>query len=736
MIPRSLLLVPALLAATPAAADHLTLDRLFASPALSGPVPRLPKLSPDGKLVALLKNRPDDSTRYDLWAIDTATGQARMLVDSLKIGSGGPISEEEKMHRERLRIGGTKGITDYDWAPDGKSLLVPIDGDLYLATLDGHVRRLTNTSQTELDAKVSEDGRFVSFVRDQNLYDLDLASGKETKLSPDGGGTVNWGTAEFVAQEEMDRETGHWWAPGDKRLAVERFDEANVKQVARAAIGAEGTQVFEQRYPAAGTPNVAVALYLMNPDGSGRTKVDLGSDPDIYLARVDWAPDGSVLYVQRENRDQKTLDMLKVDPATGRASLLFTEHAKAWINLNDGFHALKDGSMIWLSERSGYAQVYRFKGGRWTALTSGPWVVSAIAGIDEAKGRVYFTANKETPIEQQLYWTDIKGGGAIHRLTEAGWTNSVKMDKAGSHAIIARSNPSHPPQVYLADADGKQIAWIEANQLAAGHPYYPFLANHRAAKFGTLAAADGSTLHWEMITPPLVPGKRYPVFFQHYGGPGSQTVTDGWVSPIAQYLVSRGWIFFQIDNRGSPNRGTAFEDQIYHAMGTVEVDDQVMAARWLKTQGFVDPAKIVTFGWSYGGYMTLKMLEKAPGVFAAGIAVAPVTKWQLYDTHYTERYLGNPAVDPKPYDSSNALPFASAIKDPLLMVHGMADDNVVFENSTAFYAALQNAKVPFEMMVYPGKAHALSGPETQTHVWDTIETFADKAVGIAPPPRP
>ena len=189
-----------------------------------------------------------------------------------------------------------------------------------------------------------------------------------------------------------------------------------------------------------------------------------------------------------------------------------------------------------------------------------------------------------------------------------------------------------------------------------------------------------------------------------------------------------------VDNRGSANRGRAFEDQIFHAMGTVEVDDQVAAARWLKTQGFVDPAKVVTYGWSYGGYMSLKLLEKAPGMFAATIAGAPVTRWELYDTAYTERYLGNPATDPAPYRASDALPEATKVGDPLLMIHGMADDNVVFENSTAFYAQLQAAKVPFEMMVYPGKTHGVAGEGAQTHIWETITGFLQRR-GLAPAGR-
>jgi dipeptidyl-peptidase-4 len=716
-----------LAAAVPAQAEELTLERIFASPSLSGPTPRLLKLSPDGRLATMLRNRADDRDRYDLWAVDTSTGQARMLVDSARVGSGGEISEEERMRRERARLSGVRGIVSYDWSPDGRSILVPLDGDLYLAGLDGNVRRITATPQTELDAQVSRTGRYLSFVRDQNLYVVDAEGQSERRLTEDGAGTVSWGSAEFVAQEEMDRRTGHWWAPGDRYLAVARVDEEPVHIVTRTAIGTEGTRTYQQRYPAAGTPNARVELYVMAPDGSGRVKVDLGSDPDIYLARVDWTPDGNTLLVQRESRDQKRLDMLSVDPATGSSRVLFSETSPTWLNLHDNLRALRDGSLIWTSERSGFSHIYRFRSGRWTQLTRGDWAVDRVVGVDERGGRIYFTGNRETPLEHQLYWIDLARGGTPRRVTETGWWNSAEMDDAATRALVTRSSPTQPSQVYLADASGRRIAWIEENRLDASHPYARYLASHVAPVFGTIRAADGSELHYKMLSPPREPGRRYPVFVQVYGGPGAgRQVTRTWGSPIQQYLVDRGYIVFSIDGRGSPDRGKAFEDAIYHAMGTVEVQDQLAGVNWLRGQDYVDPEHISVYGWSYGGYMTVKLLEAAPGTFAAGIAGAPVTRWELYDTHYTERYLGNPASDPAPYLASGAIPNAGRIADPLLLIHGMADDNVVFENSTVLMGALQAASRPFEMMVYPGATHGVSGEARQLHLWRTITGFLER----------
>ena len=713
-------------------ADKLTLARVFGSPDLSGSQPRGVRLSPDGTLLTFLRPRADEKERTDLWARDTRTGAERMLVDSKKVGTGAELTEAEKMQRERARIGGSKGIVAYDFAPDGRSILVPLDGDLYLATLDGKVRRLTATPGGELNPIISPKGNYVSFVRDQNLFAQPLSGGEARALTTGGGGTVHFGEAEFVAQEEMDRRTGYWWSPDERYVAVERFDEAPVRVFTRASIGAAGTKTYEQRYPAAGTPNVLVDLYVMRPDGSGQVKVDLGSDPDIYLARVDWTPDGKTLLVQRESRDQKTLDMLAVDPTTGKAKVLFTEKsgARSWINLSDDYRVLKDGSLIWRSERDGYGHLYlRSPAGKWTQLTKGPWVVTGLVGVDEAKGRIYFTGLKDDVLEQHLYAVDIARPDVLTRLTERGWTNSASMDGAASRFIISRSNAGQPTQVYLADTNGKRLEWINENAIRPGHPYYPYLASHQPTKFGTIKAKDGSTLYWEMITPPLVPGKTYPVFFEHYGGPGTgQQVTRGWQGALPQYLVSQGWVYFKIDNRGSYNRGKAFEDQIYHAMGTVEVEDQLAGANYLKSLPFVDGNKIATYGWSYGGYMSLKMLEKTPGVYAAAVSGAPVTDWQLYDTHYTERYLGDPAKDPKSYATSQAVEDSPKIKDPLLLIHGMADDNVFLDNSTKVAAKMQATATPFEMMFYPGYTHRVGGPMVSQHLWGTILEFLDRNV--------
>lgn len=738
---RSILAAAAVLLSFPAFAEDavpentptLSFERLFASPGLDGPAPRQVKLSPDGRFLTLLRNRTEDRDRYDLWGFDIQTREWRMLVDSQGLGSGRELSEDEKMQRERARVGSLKGIISYQWASDGSGVLVPLDGDLFLARLDGTVTRLTDTEGTELNPKLSSRGGFVSFVRDRRLW-VGPAGGEAVPITPQEGDTIRWGEAEFVAQEEMARLAGYWWSPDDSRIVVQRTDEAAVGIVTRAAIGAKGTKVFDQRYPAAGTDNAVVELFVMNPDGSNQVKVDLGLDLDIYVARVDWAPDGSAIYVQRQDRAQTKIDMLRVDPATGASTVWFTENAARpdyWVNLSDNYRFLTDGSLLWWSERSGYGHFYRYADGQWAQLTRGTSPTTALVGVDQVAGTFTYQATVDV-LTQQIYRARLDGTGEPELLTDPAFTNAASMDGAARLLYITRSKPDQPPQSYLATPDGTQVAWIEENAVAGTHPYAPFLAGHTAPEYGTIAAEDGTPLHWMMLKPKMEPGKRYPVFFSHYGGPGPQMVTKGWGGALAQAVADKGYIYFVLDNRGSANRGVDFEQPIYRAMGGVEVRDQKAGAQFLKGLDFVDPAKIAIYGWSYGGYMTLKQLQADPGLYAAGISGAPVTRWDLYDTHYTERYMGDPREVPEVYEQASAIPDATKISDPLLLIHGMADDNVVFENSSELIGVLQENNVPFEMMLYPGYTHRVSGEKVGPHVWNTIFRFLESH-GVTPP---
>ena len=713
-------------------APELSFERVFASPSLNGSSPRAAKLSPDGRYLTLLRNRDDDRDRYDLWGFDVSTGEWTMLVDSEALGTGRELSEDEKMQRERARVGNLKGIISYQWAGNGSGVLVPLDGDLYFAKLDGSVQRLTDTEESELNPKLSGKGGFVSFVRDRQLWVGEIGA-DAAPITPKEADTIRWGEAEFVAQEEMGRLTGYWWNSADTRIAVQRTDESPVGIVTRAAIGATGTKVFDQRYPVAGSDNAIVELYVMDPDGGNRVKVDIGEETDIYIARVNWAADGS-LYVQRQNREQTVLDMLKVDPATGESEIWFTEKAARddyWINLSNNYRFLADGSLLWWSERSGYGQFYRFDGSEWTQLTSGTSPATSLVGINQETRELFYQRTDDV-LTQQIYRTFLDGETRPTRITDADYMNSASMDAKGRSLYVTRSKTDQPAQSYLADTSGDRLTWVEENALDADHPYTPFLASHVAPEYGTVKAEDGTDLHYMMLKPEMEAGKKYPVFYYHYSGPGPQIVDKGWGGALAQAVVDKGYIYFALDNRGTANRGVDFEQPLYRAMGGVEVRDQKVGAEHLKTLDFVDGDKIALYGWSYGGYMTLKQLQADPGLYAAGISGAPVTKWELYDTHYTERFMGDPRIVPEAYEAASAIPDATKISDPMLLIHGMADDNVVFENSSELISVLQEGNVPFEMMLYPGYTHRVAGENISPHLWNTIFRFLESH-GVTPP---
>jgi dipeptidyl-peptidase-4 len=710
-------------------APMLTLDRLFANPPLLGTPPRALTIAPDGRHIAWLQPRGDDQLRFDLWVEEIASGQRRMAVDSVALSAApADLSEAELMRRERARLASVRGIVDYQWSPDGRTLLVPLDGDIWLAPLSGKPRQVTATSATEIDARLSPRGKYTSFVRDQNMFVVDLGTGKERALTTGGGGAISYGVAEFVAQEEMDRLTGQWWAPDDARIAIARVDESDVKVAVRAAIGSSGTKVSEQRYPFAGTPNAKVTLEIHSLAGGAPVQVDLGADSDFYLARVNWL-NANQLVVQRQTRDQKRLDLLLVDADTGASRILFSETSDTWVNLHDSLKPLADGKrFLWASESTGHRHIWLWDGAALVPVTQGNWSVDEVKAVDEARGTILFSGFRESPLEKGLYRVAL-GGGEPERLTaEGGWTEAV-TDARGTAMLLTQSTPMNPPAAILATADGGALT-VRQRISASDMPYSAMLKDHVAPRFGTLKAADGTTdLHYALLLPPgLKPGERAPVFFEVYAGPGVQRVTKQFGSLAHQYLLQKGWAVFRVDNRGTPNRGTAFESAIYRKLGFPEVDDQMAALTWLKAQPFVDGTRVAVYGWSYGGYMVQRLMTEHPQAFAAGVSGAPVTDWTLYDTHYTERYLGNPATDKAPYVASDVTLKADRLARPLLIIHGLADDNVVFDHSAKMMAALQKAGKPFETMVYPGQTHAIRAPELATHMWKTIEDFLKRTV--------
>jgi dipeptidyl-peptidase-4 len=733
---RLLLCFLAALSSVPASAERLTLDRIHADPALAGPSVRNLRVSPDGQHITFLRGREDNQFQLDLWEFNMKDKSTHRLVDSKLLAPTENLSPEEKARRERARTASLSGILNYSWSPDGKQLLVPLAGDLFLIDAAKPEAARKVASGNVSDPKISPKGRYVSFVRNQNLYVIDLSSGAEKQLTSDGAGAIHNAEAEFVAQEEMGQRTGYYWAPDDSAIAYKRYDEAPVPVVRRFEIFADRTDVVEQRYPAAGDPNVLVDLMIVSPSTGAQRKVDLGAEKDIYLVRADWSADSKHLLYQRQSRDQKRLELVAVDAATLAQRILLTETSKTWVSLHDDLRFLKNrDAFIWSSERSGrnHLYLYGMDGKLLHPISSGNWGIDNVEAVDEKAGLVFVASNRDAVIDKQTYALPLDGSRADQptRITKGDGWHDAAFALNGEVFVDTFSDPSTPPQVSIRRADGSMVGWLEHNELNASHPYFQYKADHLATEYGTLKANDGQTLYYSIVKPAnFNPSKRYPVFLSTYGGPHAQHVARRWGNTFDQYMAQQGYVVFRLDNRGSFRRERKFTDVIYMQLGKHEVEDQVTGIDWLAKQSFVDPKRIGVFGWSYGGFMTLRLLAAASDKIAMGVAVAPVTDWALYDTHYTEQFVGGtPKADPAAYQESGVFAHLDGLKSPLLLVHGMADDNVLFTNSTRLIDGLVNRNVKFDLMTYPGAKHGISSRAGQRHVYGMIENFFRKKIG-------
>ena len=709
--------------------DTLDVERLFSEPDLNGRVPTALRFSPDVSRVTWLMAAEDNLDVLDLWEYDIERKESRPLVEAASLTRPGRgLSDEEKANRERKRIF-RSGITEYHWHPDGTRLLFPLDGCLYLYNLPaGNLAQLTSDTTFETNVAFSADGRYLSFIRSRNLFLKHLDDGVEIQITHDGGGTVSNGLAEFIAQEEMHRYDGYWWSPDSRRIAFLQVDESTVDLTQRYEIDADGMRVFDQRYPFAGTPNARVRLGIADVGGA-ISWIEIQRDPESYVARVSWLADSRRLAVQVQDRGQQRLDLVIIDIETGEQKVVVTETSKTWINLNDNFRSLKEiDEFLWGSERTGFNHLYRIDGSGklQTQISAAEGPVCDVKGVDEKSGLVYFDGYLDTPLERHLYVASISDETPPARITQAGSSHEVELSSDCRFFLDRSSSADTPVSVSLRRITGDALQSISSNELDRSHPMSPYIAIGGDASFGHLEAEDGQKLWYRLIRPTLDGGQRFPVIVTVYGGPGVQRVTNEWIPPWNRYMASRGYGLLQLDNRGSTNRGTAFEAPIYHSMGVAEVADQLTGVNFLKSLDWVDPERLGVFGHSYGGYMTLMLLMKAPGVFRCGVSVAPVTDWRLYDTHYTERYLGDPATNPEVYTQSSVFPWVANLQDRLLMIHGMADDNVLYTHSTRLYSVLQDAGVQFEMMAYPGAKHGIAGRQTNIHRYTLMDRFFDQ----------
>jgi dipeptidyl-peptidase-4 len=613
------------------------------------------------------------------------------------------------------------------WARDGAGLLLVISGDLFWldrATLKWE--QLTATEAAERDPKLAPDGRRISFRRGNELYVLERETKKVTRLTHDATETIWNGRLDWVYPEELDLGTAHWWSPDSSRIAYLQFDVGR-EQIYPHADLAGVRAIFEpQRYPQAGTPNADVRLGVVAATGGATRWMDLGEPRDQLLARVAWLRDSSALVVQRTNRVQNRLDVLAASAATGAARLVLQESDRAWVNVSDDWALLGDGRrMIWPSERDGWKHLYlcSLDGKQVKQLTRGEWMVESLAGADEKARLVYYVSTEESPLERHLYRADFNGRRR-EKLTRSPGVHSISLSPDARYYIDTCSSLTEPSSRTIYTSRGQEWAvFREADRKPAEE--YEILPT----EIVKVKAADGALLYARLIKPAgFDPAKKYPAVVMVYGGPHTQAVQNRWAGvSFDQALAHRGFVIWQLDNRGSAGRGHAWEAKLCRRFGKQELEDQETGVRHLVSLGFVDPKRVGIHGWSYGGYMTLYALLNAPELFRAGVAGAPVTDWRLYDTIYTERYLGLPSENEEGYRLSSVVNQAAALKGRLMIAHNFGDDNVLFQNTFRMMNALTRAGKQFELRIYPQKAHGVTGPERR-HMLEAIAGFFEESL--------
>lgn len=631
-------------------------------------------------------------------------------------------------------------FTSYQWSPDEKMILfadappsrqyfsrhMPA-GNLFIYSLQTRsLQKITSIDVPQYNQKFSPDGKKIGFVRDNNIYIIDLVTLKESQLTTDGGGSIINGRFDWVYEEEFDALDGWMWSPDGKRIAFWQLDEQRVPQFNLIDHLTLRSELKPMKYPKAGDPNSIVRVGVIDLESNVTRWMDIGSEDDMYIPRIKWMADPAKLCIMRVNRLQNTLELLEANIHTGKSSLIYSESEKTWIDVNDDLIFLKSApNFLWSSERDGYSHLYLhdLEGKTIRQITKGPWDVVSLVHFDEGKNHLYFIGGEKTVFEKHLYSIKSDGTG-MKRVTRGDYTYSINMSPNGKYFIGNYSNNSTPSKVGLFRTDGSLIKVLEENRIEA-------LTKHSYGEiqFFGFNTDDGVKLNGWMIKPTnFDSSKKYPVLMYVYGGPGSQTVTNSWGGSRYlwhQMLAQKGYIVVSVDNRGTGMRGKEFKSITYMNLGKYEVLDQIEAVKYLRTLSFVDPDRIGIWGWSYGGYMASLSVLVGSDYFKTAVAVAPVTDWKFYDTIYTERFMRRPIDNEEGYRESAPIHHAKKMKGSFLLVHGTTDDNVHWQNSLQLADALQKADKQFESEYYANKNHGIGGGNSRVHLFERITRFLD-----------
>lgn len=723
---------------------ELKVEQVFGTKSLDGSLPIKASFSPDGNRLVYLKHAEDDRERLDIWSYDIDSGSSLELINVSKLSqlfipSERHQTDEEKAESERRRMFNS-GVTSYFWHPSSNALLFPVQGALYIFDFEStSVQQITPAGTRQTDFALSPTGDSVSYVRGGDLYQCSLTESTEKQLTHNASTTRSNGLASFIAQEEMHLFEGHWWSPDGTKIAYTEIDTNDIPESQRYEIDADNFHSYAQRYPYAGALNARTTLFVIDLPSMTTQSIEYHSSDDLmqapYLARIQFTPDSKHLFLQVQSRNQQSLELKCFTLATKLSQVVLTERHSTWINLHNNLQFLPQQQQtekfqfLWTSERNNLSQIYHYEQDtseagsyRCTQITDGQCRVNRITG--QSENLVYFEGWQESPTEQHLFSVELGACSPATQITnQSGW-HDCQMNKNCTYYVDQRSSLYQPASMYLHSIKGTLSRVVAQNYLDESNAYYPWLKDHSTPQLGHLTASDGQILHFRLTKPTsMIGGKKYPVVICVYGGPGVQLVKNEWCSLTLQLFAQAGFGVFELDNRGSSNRAKSFEDPIFGQLGKIEVEDQLLGTEYLSTLNWVDVTCLGIFGHSYGGYMTLKCLYQAPGIFKAGVAIAPVTDWHLYDTHYTERYLGLPDANTSGYSASNVLPLRGDLRSDLLIMHGMSDDNVLFTHSTKLFKALQDSNSVFEMMTYPGAKHSMQQQSVLIHRYNTIIRF-------------
>jgi dipeptidyl aminopeptidase/acylaminoacyl peptidase len=656
-----------------------------------------------------------------LYKVHAASGRSVLFIDPNKLA-------ESLKRLPAMRKSDAESIskrTSFPMSPDHSAVLIGYENDLYYARIDGTTAvRLTSSPGQEKYAAFDPHGRFVAFVRDSNLYVVDIATQTERALTADGGGTIRNGEADWVYYEEVFSRQWKvfWWSPDSSAIAFFQTDDAPVHRFTVVNNVPQEQQVEATAYPRAGEPNPKVRLGVVSAAGGPAKWVDLDKYPEggYLITGAGWLPDSERVHFFVQDRAQTWLDINTASRDGGEPKRLLRETTKAWVEPPDTLSFLADGSFLLASERTGWNHLYLYDPNAVLkhAVTSGEWEARKVHYVDEKNGWVYFTGTRDSHIAENLYrvkWDS----GAIERLTKSAGQHEVSVSPTGKYYIDRWSNASTPTEVALHASDGTQIRTLDTNPVYERQQY----------RFGSyeqfqIKRADGFLLEASLLKPPGFDGsKKYPVWFMTYAGPHMPTLSDSWQNGRAhdQMLAQMGMLVFRCDPRTASGKGACSAWPAYKQLGVQELKDIEEAIQWLKQQPYVDGDRIGMSGHSYGGFMTAYTLTHSKQ-FAGGIAGAPPTDWRLYDTIYTERYMDTPQNNPEGYERTSVVKAAKDLHGQLLVLHGEIDDNVHAENTFKLVNALQEADKKFQLMIYPKSRHGIGGTHYERLMVDFIRT--------------